>query len=58
MFPMSDAEEGACEPDFTGNWRGVDPRLKTEVFDEAGRQKVSRVELIERLLRAGLAGKP
>ena len=49
---------GSMRTRFYGQLEGVDPCLKTEVFDEAGRQKVSRVELIERLLRAGLAGKP
>jgi SAM-dependent methyltransferase len=48
---------GSMRTRFYGQLEGVDPCLKTEVFDEAERQKVSRVELIERLLRAGLAGK-
>lgn len=49
---------GSMRTRFFGQLEGVDPRLKTEVFAEAERRKVSRVELIERLLRAGLAGRP
>ena len=45
---------GSMRTRFYGQLEGVDPRLKTEVFAEAERQGVSRVELIERLLRAGL----
>lgn len=48
---------GSMRTRFYGQLEGVDPCLKAEVFAEAERQGVSRVELIERMLRAGLVGK-
>ncbi len=47
---------GSLRTRFYGQLEGVDPLLKTKIFVEAERQQVSRVELIERLLRVGLAG--
>lgn len=49
---------GSLRTRFYGQLEGVDPHLKMEVFKEAERQKISRVELIERFLRMGLISKP
>jgi SAM-dependent methyltransferase len=55
--PHAGRRGGSMRTRFFGQLEGVDPCLRAEVFAEAERQGVSRVELIERLLRAGLVGK-
>jgi SAM-dependent methyltransferase len=47
---------GSVRKRHYGKLEGVDPELRDKVYAEAERQGISRVELIERLLRAGVKG--
>ena len=46
---------GSIRTRFHGKLEGVDPALKEHLFTESEKQGVSRVELLERLLKDGLA---
>jgi len=45
---------GTIRTRYFGNLEGVDPKLKEQIYSEAPKRGVSRVELIEKLLKDGL----